>query len=289
MRVAFFGTAGFGADVLRALVGRGNLDVAIVVSQPDRPSGRGRRPQPPAVAAAAGELGLPLLQPERASETPPPADAGIVVAFGQLIRPPLLDSYPLVNLHPSRLPRWRGAAPVERAIMAGDPETAVAVIDLVAELDAGPVREMAAIKIGPADDAGAVRRRALELGVPMLERALLEPSPPVPQSGEVTYAHKLTADDRALDWRRPACELDRVVRALSPHIGARTALDGRPVTVWRARPLEHGPAPGQVADPLVVGTAEGGLRLLEIQPAGKRRMAADEYLRGLREPPREAR
>ena len=107
--------------------------------------------------------------------------------------------------------------------------------------------------------------------------------------GEVTYAHKLTTDDRALDWRRPARELDRVVRALSPHIGARTALDGRPVTVWRARPLEHGPAPGQVADPLVVGTAEGGLRLLEIQPAGKRRMAADEYLRGLREPPQEAR
>ena len=92
----------------------------------------------------------------------------------------------------------------------------------------------------------------------MLEQALLEPSRPVPQSGEVTYAHKLTTDDRALDWRRPARELDRVVRALSPHIGARTALDGRPVTVWRARPLEDGPAPGQVADPLVVGTAEGG-------------------------------
>lgn len=173
--------------------------------------------------------------------------------------------------------------------MAGDPDTAVAVIDLVAELDAGPVRSMEAIGIGPEDDAGAVRLRALELGVPMLEQALLEPSRPVPQSGEVTYAHKLTTDDRALDWRRPARELDRVVRALSPHIGARTALDGRPVTVWRARPLEDGPAPGQVADPLVVGTAEGGLRLLEIQPAGKRRMAAGEYLRGLREPPREAR
>jgi|tagenome__1003787_1003787.scaffolds.fasta_scaffold20984310_2 methionyl-tRNA formyltransferase len=288
MRVAFFGTAPFGADVLRALVARGRLDIAAVVSQPDRPSGRGRRLQAPPVAEAARELGLHLTQPEGASDDPPDVDAGIVVAFGQLIREPLLGAYPLLNLHPSALPRWRGAAPVERAIMAGDAETAVAVIDLVAELDAGPVRAMEAIPIGEQDDAGAIRRRALELGVPMLERALLEPAEATAQRGEVTYAHKLTAADRDLDWRRSAVDLGRVVRALSPHIGARTSLDGRPVTVWKAHPLPDGPAPAVVTPPLVVGAGDGGLQLLEVQPAGKRRMSADEYLRGLQHPPQVA-
>jgi len=191
-----------------------------------------------------------------------------------------------VNLHPSRLPRWRGAAPVERAIMAGDTETAVAVIELVAELDAGPVLCEAPIPIGPTDDAGAVFERAVDRGVPLIEQALLEHPAPRPQSPDgVTYAEKLTAADRLLDWSRPAAELDRRVRALSPHIGARTALDARPVVVWRAEPVVDGPEPGAVADPLVIGCGQGALRVLELQPAGKRRMAADDYLRGLRAAP----
>ena len=289
MNVAFFGTSAFGADVLRALVERGRLRITAVVSQPDRESGRGRRLTAPPVAEAARELGIALFQPERASEAPPSADAGIVVAFGQIIREPLLSAYPLFNLHPSLLPRWRGAAPVERAIMAGDAETGVAVIALAAELDAGPVLAEQRFPIGERDDAGAVRARALELGVPLLERALLERPEPRPQSDSgVTYAEKIRPDDRTLDWSRPAAELDRVVRALSPHIGARCLLDDRPFVVWRARPLDRGPSAGEVGAPLVVGCGRGALELLELQPAGKRRMSAEEFLRGLRQPPSRA-
>jgi len=289
VNVAFFGTSAFGADVLRALVERGRLTVSEVVSQPDRESGRGRRLTPPPVAEAARELGLPVSQPERASDTPPRADAGIVVAFGQIIREPLLSAYPLVNLHPSLLPRWRGAAPVERAIMAGDAETGVAVIELAAELDAGPVLVEQRFPIGDRDDAGDVRARALELGVPLLERALLERPQPRPQPEDgVTYARKIGATDRSLNWSRPAAELDRVVRALSPHIGARCLLDDRPFVIWRACPLDRGPAAGDVSEPLVVGCGQGALQLLELQPAGKRRMSAEEFLRGLREQPRRA-
>jgi methionyl-tRNA formyltransferase len=289
VNVAFFGTSAFGADVLRALVERGRLTITAVVSQPDRESGRGRRLTSPPVADAARELGIALSQPERASQAPPPADAGIVVAFGQIIREPLLSAYPLVNLHPSLLPRWRGAAPIERAIMAGDAETGVAVIALAAELDAGPVLAEQRFPIGERDDAGAVRARALELGVPLLETALLERPEPRAQSGSgATYAEKIRPDDRMLHWSRPAGELDRVVRALSPHIGARCLLDDRPFVVWRARPLDRGPSAGEVEAPLVVGCGQGALELLELQPAGKRRMGAEEFLRGLRQPPRRA-
>jgi methionyl-tRNA formyltransferase len=289
VNVAFFGTSAFGADVLRALVERGRLTITAVVSQPDRESGRGRRLTSPPVADAARELGIALSQPERASQAPPPADAGIVVAFGQIIREPLLSAYPLVNLHPSLLPRWRGAAPIERAIMAGDAETGVAVIALAAELDAGPVLAEQRFPIGGRDDAGAVRARAFELGVPLLETALLERPEPRAQSGSgVTYAEKIRPDDRMLHWSRPAGELDRVVRALSPHIGARCLLDDRPFVVWRARPLDRGPSAGEVEAPLVVGCGQGALELLELQPAGKRRMGAEEFLRGLRQPPRRA-
>jgi methionyl-tRNA formyltransferase len=287
--VAFFGTSAFGAEVLRSLVDRGRVRVATVVTQPDRPSGRGRAPSPPPVAEAARALGLPVRQSEDASFEPPDADAGVVVAFGQLIREPLLHAYPLVNLHPSALPRWRGAAPIERAIMAGDSETAVAVIELDAELDAGAILGEEPIAIGPHDDTGAIRSRALELGVPLLERALLEQPEPRPQAAEgVTYARKITADDRPLRWSRPALELDRQVRALSPAIGARAQLGDRTCLVWRARPLEGGPPEGHIADGLVVGCGTGALEILELQPAGKGRMEAAAFLRGLREPPSRA-
>jgi len=287
--VAFFGTSAFGAEVLRSLVERGRLTVTTVVSQPDRPSGRGRAPAAPPVAEAARSLGLPLVQTEDASAEPPQAEAGIVVAFGQLIREPLLHAYPLVNLHPSALPRWRGAAPIERAIMAGDTATAVAVIELAAELDAGPILAEQPIAIGPHDDAGTVRAAALQFGVPLLERALLEHPEPRPQAAEgITYAHKITSDDRPLRWSRPADELDRQVRALSPAIGARAQLGDRPCLVWRARPLDDGPPEGHIADGLVVGCGRGALEILELQPAGKGRMEAAAYLRGLREPPTRA-
>jgi methionyl-tRNA formyltransferase len=291
VRIAFFGTSALGAEVLSGLAAAGELEITTVVSQPDRPAGRRRRPTAPPVAVRARELGLPLVQTERASAEPPAADAGVVVAFGQIVREPLLSAYPLYNLHPSLLPRWRGAAPIERAIMAGDEETAVCVIGLTAELDAGPVYARERFPIGAEDDAGALYERTARLGPPLLRSTLRGERRPEPQPAEgVTYAARLTAADRLLDWTQPAAALARRVRALSPHIGARAALDERPVVVWRSRALESGPAPGAVAAEggLVVGCGQGALELLELQPAGGRRMSAAELLRGLRERPRRA-
>jgi methionyl-tRNA formyltransferase len=291
VRIAFFGTSAFAAGALERLVHENGIEVAAVVSQPDRPAGRGRRTAtPPAVSAARG-LGLPVVQDERAGDHPPQVDAGAVVAFGQILRPPLLGAYPLFNLHPSLLPRWRGAAPIERAIMAGDRETAAAVIELVAELDAGPVHGLERFPIGPGDDAGAVAERALDLGVPLLAAALRGETCGREQEGEPTYAHRIGAGDRRIDWGRPAAEIADQVRALSPHIGARAELDGLPVTVWRAAATAGRGAPGAVtADggALLIGAGEGVVEVGELQPAGKRRMTAAEFLRGRQTPPARA-
>jgi methionyl-tRNA formyltransferase len=288
-RVAFLGTSAFGADVLRRLVAEPGIEIVSVVTQPDRPSGRGRREQSPPVAVAARELQLDLVQSPAASSEPPDADVGAVVAFGQMVRPPLLGAYPLYNLHPSLLPRWRGAAPVERAIMAGDAETGVCVIDLTAELDAGPIHGCARFPIGAEDDSAAVRAHALELGTPLLAAALRDETTGVeqPEAG-VTYAHKIEAADRRIDWSGRAVAAANLVRALSPHVGARCELDGQPVTVWRARAEAGGGVPGAVSPPLVVACGDGALRILEVQAAGRRRMPVDEYLRGLRRAPERA-
>jgi methionyl-tRNA formyltransferase len=288
-RVAFLGTSAFGADVLRRLVAEPGIDIVSVVTQPDRPSGRGRREQSPPVAVAARELDLHLVQTPAASSEPPDADVGAVVAFGQMVRPPLLGAYPLYNLHPSLLPRWRGAAPVERAIMAGDAETGVCVIDLTAELDAGPIHGCARFPIGAEDDAAAVRSHALELGTPLLATALRGETTGVeqPEAG-VTYAHKIEAADRRIDWSGSAVDAANLVRALSPHVGARCELDGEPVTVWRARVAAGDGVPGAVSAPLIVTCGDGALQILEVQAAGRRRMAVDEYLRGLRRVPERA-
>jgi methionyl-tRNA formyltransferase len=240
---------------------------------------------------AARDLGLAVAQEERASEHPPDVEAGAVVAFGQILRPPLLGAYPLYNLHPSLLPRWRGAAPIERAIMAGEAETAAAVIELVAELDAGQVHGLERFPIGPDDDAGAVAERALDLGVPLLAAALRGETSGRPQEGEPTYAHRIGPRDRRIDWSRPAAEIADRVRALSPHIGARAELDGLAVTVWRAAAAGGAAEPGAVAaegDALRIGAGEGLVEVRELQPAGKRRMTAAEFLRGRQTPPARA-
>jgi methionyl-tRNA formyltransferase len=242
------------------------------------------------VAERARQLGLPLVQTANASAEPTPADAGVVVAFGQILREPLLSAYPLFNLHPSALPRWRGAAPIERAIMAGDTDTAACVIGVTAALDAGPIHAETRFAIGPEDDAGALYARSIELGTPLLLAALRGEGRARPQPREgVTYAAKITAADRELDWSRPARDLALVVRALSPHIGARAELDGRPLIVWQAREQAAELRPGGVDASdrsLVVGCGEGALELLVVQPSGRRRMSAAELLRGLREAPR---
>ncbi len=264
-RIAVAATAPLGADLLRRLAAK--HDVAALLTRPDAPQGRGRRLAPSPAKAAALELGIPVLEPER----PEPgldlaAPTVVVCAYGLLVPEPLLEERLWLNVHPSLLPRWRGAAPVERAILAGDPETGVTIHRTVRELDAGPVTAQEAFPIGPDDDAGAVYARAAEVAAALLDEVLAGEPRFEPQSGEgVTYAEKLTPEDRALDLDGPAEELVRRVRALSPHIGARAKIQGRPVTVWRAR---VGPDSEFVP--------------VEVQPDGGRRMEYEAWLRGLR-------
>ena len=262
-RLAVAATAPFGADVLVRLAG--GHDVVAVLSRPDRPKGRGRRPGPPPAKEAAERLGIPVLQPERLEDDLElPAATIVIAAYGLLIPSALLERALWLNVHPSLLPRWRGAAPVERAIMAGDAETGVTIHRTTRELDAGPIAAQRAFPIRPEDDAGAVYGRAAEAAVELLDEALPEPTfVPQPADG-VTYAAKLTPEDRELDWSRPPEELLNRVRALSPRVGARAELHGRPVTIWRAR------------------IEDGRLVPVEVQPDGRRRMTYEEFLRGLR-------
>jgi methionyl-tRNA formyltransferase len=259
--VARFGLAAsapFGGDVLERLTTR--HEIPFVLTQPDAPAGRGRGLRPAPAKLTALRLGLPVI--ERLEDVPDEPTI-VLVAYGRLVPRGLLERQLWLNVHPSLLPRWRGAAPVERAIMAGDEETGVSVIQLVEELDAGPIAAQEAFPIGPEDDAGAVYDRAAELAVELLERVLPAPTfEPQPEGG-VTYAEKIGPDDRALDLSRPDEAVDRV-RALSPHIGARAELNGQPVTVWRAR------------------VEEGVFVPIEVQPPGGRRMGYAEWLRGLR-------
>jgi methionyl-tRNA formyltransferase len=264
--IAVAATAPFGADVLERLAGR--HEVSALLTRPDAPSGRGRRLSPPPAKVAADRLGIPVLQPER----PEPgvdlgADTVVVCAYGLLIPEDVLTEGLWLNVHPSLLPRWRGAAPVERAIMAGDAETGVTIHRTVKELDAGPIAAQEAFPLGPDDDAGAVFARAAEVAARLLDGVFEAAAPAfVPQAEEgVTYAEKIGPADRELDVGRPAEALVRQVRALAPHIGARAELHGRRVTVWRARVGE-----------------DGGFEPVEVQPEGGKRMEAAAWLRGLR-------
>jgi methionyl-tRNA formyltransferase len=271
LTLAVAATAPFGAAVLEGLAARRPVD--LVLTRPDRPRGRGRKVAPPPAKLAAERLGIPVAQPERLEDFPGEADVVVVAAYGVLVPERLLDERLWLNVHPSLLPRWRGAAPVERAIMAGDPETGVTIHRTTPELDAGPIAAQRAFRIGPDDDAGAVFDRAAEVGVELLDDVLVSEPSFAPQGEEgATYAEKIGPADRELDWSRPAEELVNRVRALSPHIGARGEVDGRRLLVWKARPVAEG------AGPLVVD----GVELLEVQPEGGRRMTAAEYVRGLR-------
>ena len=264
-RIAVAATAPFGADVLERLAER--HEIAVLLTRPDAPAGRGRRVAAPPAKLVAESHGIPVLQPERpAAGLELGAPTVVVCAYGLLVPEPLLAERAWLNVHPSLLPRWRGAAPVERAIMAGDDETGVTIHETVAELDAGPVVAQEAFPIGPDADAGAVYERSAEVAARLLDDVLAEPeSRFAPQAGEPTYAEKIRSADRQLDLDRSAEELVRIVRALSPHIGARAVLEGRPLTVWRARVGETG-----VFEPL------------EVQPDGGRRMTAEAWRRGLR-------
>ncbi len=264
-QIAVAATAPFGADVLERLAAR--HDVATLLTRPDAPRGRGRRLASPPAKEVAERLGIPVLQPERLEPgLELHAPTVVVCAYGLLVPESLLAERSWLNVHPSLLPRWRGAAPVERAIMAGDTETGVTIHETVAELDAGPVAAQETFQIGREADAGAVYAKAAEVAARLLDQVLGDPSPTFSaQTGTATYADKIGPDDRRLDLARPAGELVRVVRALHPHIGARAEIDGRPVTVWRARVAE-----------------DGSFEPLEVQPDGGRRMTADAWRRGLK-------
>jgi methionyl-tRNA formyltransferase len=271
-RLGVAATAPLGVDVLERLAAA--HDVVFLLTKPDRPRGRGRKVGAPPAKEVAERLGIPVRQPERLDDTVDVGgvDALVVAAYGALIPESLLERTLWLNVHPSLLPRWRGAAPVERAIMAGDRETGVTIHRTVAELDAGPIAAQRAFPIEPDDDAGTVYARAGELAGELLGDVLAgNPSfRPQPEEG-VTYAERLAAADRELDWSRPADELLNRIRALSPHIGARGVVGGRTLTVWRARPAQPDSA-----------LTAGGLELLEVQPEGRRKMSGAEYLRGLR-------
>jgi methionyl-tRNA formyltransferase len=297
LRTVYLGTSPFAAAVLERLAASPHRP-ALVVTRPDRPRGRGRALQAPPVADAARALGIDLSQPEAlhaqaaldliAAAAP---DALVVCAYGVLIREPLLSGYEMINVHPSLLPRWRGAAPVERAIMAGDGETGVSIMRLTEGLDAGPVCLQAAEPIAPDDDYGSLSARLQELAGELLVRALDERPPWREQPADgITYAHKIEAADRALDPTRTPAEVERTVRALRPHIGARLPLpDGRFLGVVAAQPdgPTLAPAGGRVrsdGEQLLLDCRGGALELTEIQPPGGRPMPAEAWLRGRPDP-----
>jgi methionyl-tRNA formyltransferase len=327
LSTVFLGTSDFAAAVLERLAQTERHRPALVLTRPDRPSGRGRRVSSPPVAAAARALGIPLEQPDSvndpaAHELIARAGGGdsdlarsarqtvIVCAFGALIKEPLLSEHEVLNVHPSLLPRWRGAAPIERAIMAGDTLTGVSIMRLTAGLDSGPVCLTATEPIGPLDTYGSLAARLQALSGELLVRALEEKPPFVEQDETgVSYAEKLGPEDRLLDARRAAAELERVVRALSPHVGARVALAGgellgvRRATLAGPEPGDSQPGETQPGEPapgssdgeaggepprvpivhdgrLLLECDPGVLELLVVQPPGSRPMDAADYLRG---------
>jgi methionyl-tRNA formyltransferase len=292
-RPVFLGTSDFAAAVLDRLADSSHRPV-LVVTRPDRRQGRGRRVSAPPVAEAARALGIDLYQPDsvnddearaRVAATRP--DVICVCAFGALIKEPLLSEYEMLNVHPSLLPRWRGAAPIERAIMAGDAETGVSIMRLTAGLDSGPVCLQESEPIDATDTYGTLAARLQRLGGELLVRTLDErPSFHEQDEEGATYAQKLDAEDRRLDPARPAVELDRVVRALTPHVGAYLELaDGGRLGVRETAVVQGGPPEGTLAldgARPVLGCSEGALELVVVQPPGRRAMAGEDYLRGLR-------
>jgi methionyl-tRNA formyltransferase len=295
VRTVYLGTSDFAVAVLERLAASPHRPL-LVVTRPDRPRGRGRKVGPPPVAEAAGRLGLELFQPEsvndedalaRIAEAEP--EVVCICEFGALLKEPLLSQHDMLNVHPSLLPRWRGAAPVERAIAAGDEETGVTIMRPTAEFDAGPVCLQRAERIRPDDDHASLAGRLADLGAELLVEAL-DTRPACREQPEegVTYAPKIEREERRLDPQRTADELERRVRALTPHVGVYVELpSGKRLGVRRA-----GLAPTSELEPgelavregrLLYGAAPGALELLEVQPEGKRPMSASAWLRGHRD------
>jgi methionyl-tRNA formyltransferase len=281
LRLAYLGTPEAAVPPLRALVGAGH-DVAVVVSQADKKRGRGGALVPSPVKAAAIELGLPVTS-RVADVVDAAVELGVVVAFGRLIKPDVLERVPMINVHFSLLPRWRGAAPVERAILAGDVETGVGVMKLEEGLDTGPIFAEARLPIGREETAAELRARLVDAGTALLVDVLSRPLPePVPQDGDATYAAKLEPAELRIDWSRTAEEIDRLVRI---GLAWTTFRDAR-LRILRSRPGVGVLLPGET-DGVAVGTTKGVLELVEVQPEGKGRQPAAAWRNGARIQPGE--
>jgi methionyl-tRNA formyltransferase len=283
MRLVYFGSPDTAVPPLRALRQAGH-DIVLVVTRADKRRGRGASVSPSPVKAAALDLGL-VVTHDLDDVLGVEAELGVVVAYGRLIPPRVLDHLLLVNVHFSLLPRWRGAAPVERALLAGDQRTGVCLMRVEEGLDTGDVYRCTTLDIGPDETADELRDRLVRAGTTLLLGALDEGlGEPTPQQGEATYAEKLTPDELEVDWSRPALDLHRVVRVGN----AWTRFRGRRLKVWRTRCCGDGDglAPGEL-DGARVGTGDGALELVEVQPEGKGRLDARAWLRGARPQERE--
>jgi methionyl-tRNA formyltransferase len=291
VRTVYLGTSAFAVTVLERLADS-PWRPQLVITRPDRPRGRGRKLSPPPVATAARDLGIEVDQPESVNSDAARAriaalepDAMLICAFGALIKEPLLSDYEWLNVHPSLLPRWRGAAPIERAIEAGDERTGVSIMRPTAEMDAGPVCLQREEPIRPGDTYGKLAPRLARLGGDLLVEAL-ETDPAFAEQPDdgVTIADKITAEDRRLAPERTPAELERRVRALAPHIGAWVELpDGGRMGVLGAHAAGDEVDPGRLADEdgrLLYGCSGGSLELVEVKPPGGRTMDAGAWLRG---------
>lgn len=269
-----------------------------MLTRPDRPAGRGQRPAPSAVKRFAISRGLEVFQPESLKSADVAArlraaraEAIVVAAYGMILPPSLLDvaPYGALNIHASLLPRWRGAAPIQRALLAGDRETGVSIMRMDTGLDTGPVLAQRSLSIAEDEDAGTLHGKLAALGADLMTTTLLDlqggrvEAKEQPAAG-VTYARKIQKEETRLDWSRPAIELERAVRAFRPSPGASSLFEGEPLKIWRARLCSQPGAPGTVLglrdDSIVVGCGRDALEVIELQRAGGRRLTAAEFLRG---------
>jgi methionyl-tRNA formyltransferase len=296
LRVAFAGTPPFAATALAAILEAGH-DVALVLTQPDRPQGRGLKLAPSAVKALAVERGLPVLQPPTLKAAPLPAgtkvDVLIVAAYGLILPQAMLDwpRHGAINIHASLLPRWRGAAPIQRALLAGDGETGISIMQMDAGLDTGPVIERVVVPIAPRDTAGALTDRLAAAGAEAIVRTLatlanagaLAAQPQ--DASAASYAGKIERADAAIHWDDDAATIDRAIRAFNPAPGAFARLQGATIKIWAAEPVSGSPGPaGRIVSAdgngLLVACGRGALRVRELQRAGGRRLSAAAFLAG---------
>ncbi len=297
MRLAFMGSPDFSVPVLEALVEAGH-EIAAVYCQPPRPAGRGKKDRPGPVHTRALELGLAVRHPvslkgaeEQAAFAALELDAAVVVAYGLILPPAILAApkHGCLNIHASLLPRWRGAAPIHRAIMAGDEKTGICIMQMDAGLDTGPVLLREETEIGAEETTLQLHDRLAPMGARMITDALsrldqLTPEPQ-PETG-VTYAEKILKDEARIDWTRPAAEVDRLIRGLSPFPGAKCSMNDEQIKLLSSRLAAGQGAPGQVLSGLTIACGEGAVEVLSAQRPGKKPMNAADFLRGVEMPER---